>query len=85
VLLLAALAWWRLRSERPLATLAALLVVLQIALGVASLRLSLSVPAVTVAHQLTAALLVAVLSALTARSRLGRSCWAQTSLEVARG
>ena len=85
VLLLAVLAWWRLRSERPLASLAALLVVVQIALGVASLRLSLSVPAVTVAHQLTAALLVAVLSALTARSWLGRSCWPQTSLEVARG
>ena len=60
-LLLAVLAWWRLRSERPLGSLAALLVVVQIALGVASLRLSLSVPAVTVAHQLTAALLVAVL------------------------
>jgi cytochrome c oxidase assembly protein subunit 15 len=85
VLLLAALAWGRLRSERSLASLAAVLVVVQIALGVASLRLSLSVPAVTVAHQLTAALLVAVLSALTARSWLGRSCWAQTSLEVARG
>ena len=42
---------------------------LQIALGVLTLRLSLAVPLVTVAHQLTAALLVAVLSALAMRHR----------------
>ncbi len=55
-------------SDRPLALAAALLVLLQIALGVMSLRFSLSVPVVTVAHQLGAALLVAVLAALTVRS-----------------
>jgi cytochrome c oxidase assembly protein subunit 15 len=44
-------------------------VCLQIALGVLTLRLSLAVPLVTVAHQLTAALLVAVLSALAMRHR----------------
>lgn len=38
----------------------------QIALGVASLRLQLAVPLVTVAHQIGAALLVAVLAAATA-------------------
>ena len=48
---------------------ALLLVCLQIALGVLTLRLSLAVPLVTVAHQLTAALLVAVLSALAMRHR----------------
>jgi cytochrome c oxidase assembly protein subunit 15 len=85
VLALAALAWWRVRAERPLASLAALLVLTQIGLGIASLRLSLAVPAVTVAHQLTAALLVAVLSALTARSWLGRSEQTPLSLELARG
>ena len=64
--LAAALGWWR-RRERPLAALAALLVLLQIALGVLSLRLTLAVPGVTVAHQITAALMVAVLSALAVR------------------
>jgi cytochrome c oxidase assembly protein subunit 15 len=53
----------------PLLTgLAALLVVLQLALGVLTLRQLLSQPAVTVAHQLTAALLIAVLAALWGRS-----------------
>ena len=68
VLLGSGLLLWKRPSDRPLALAAALLVVLQIALGVLSLRLSLSVPAVTVAHQLGAALLVAVLAALTVRS-----------------
>jgi cytochrome c oxidase assembly protein subunit 15 len=58
---------WQRRAERPLAAFAALLVVAQIALGLLSLRLTLAVPGVTVAHQLTAALLVAVLSALVVR------------------
>ena len=58
---------WRRPAERPLAALAALLVISQIALGVLSLRLTLAVPGVTVAHQITAALLVAVLSALAVR------------------
>ena len=44
------------------------LVVLQIGLGIWTLTLQLAVPAVTVAHQLVAALLVALLSAVLARS-----------------
>lgn len=55
------------RRQLPLALFAGALVALQVLLGIASLRLTLAVPAVTVAHQLTAALLVAVLAALTAR------------------
>jgi heme a synthase len=65
--LVALLAWWQ-PAERPLALGGGLLVALQIALGVLSLRLSLSVPAVTVAHQISAALLVAVLAALAVRT-----------------
>jgi cytochrome c oxidase assembly protein subunit 15 len=57
-------------ADRPLAALAAAVVLAQIALGVFSLRLTLAVPAVTVAHQLGAALLVAVLTALFSRSLL---------------
>jgi heme a synthase len=68
VLALAALLAWRRPMARPLAGLAALLVLAQIALGVFSLRLSLALPGVTVAHQITAALLVAVLSSLTVRA-----------------
>lgn len=67
VLALAALLAWRRPTTRPLAGLAALLVLAQIALGVFSLRLSLAVPGVTVAHQISAALLVAVLSSLAVR------------------
>jgi cytochrome c oxidase assembly protein subunit 15 len=58
---------WRWPRQRPLALFAGLLVLAQIALGVFTLRLSLTVPAITVAHQITAALLVAVLSALAVR------------------
>ena len=68
VLALAALLAWRRPMARPLAGLAALLVLAQIALGVFSLRRSLALPGVTVAHQITAALLVAVLSSLTVRA-----------------
>lgn len=46
------------------------LVLLQAGLGVATLRLQLQVPAVTVAHQLLAALLVALLGAVLGRSLL---------------
>ena len=70
VLMLAGLSLWRRPQERPLAALAAALVLGQIVLGVLALRLSLSVPAVTVAHQIGAALLVAVLAALVVRSAL---------------
>jgi cytochrome c oxidase assembly protein subunit 15 len=51
-----------------LAVFSALAVLVQVALGVFSLRLSLSVPMVTVAHQVGAALLVALLAALLSRS-----------------
>lgn len=53
-----------LRRLRGLAFTAAALVMLQVALGVLTLRLQLAVPAVTVAHQLSAALLVGVLGGL---------------------
>ena len=61
------------RSQWPLLCTALLLVGTQIALGVSTLRLGLSQPALTVAHQLVACLLVAVLAALkrsTKRSNL---------------
>lgn len=59
------------RRALGLASTAAALVLMQMALGILSLRLTLSVPLVTVAHQLTAALLVAVLTALTVKGSLG--------------
>jgi len=65
-----ALVAWRRPADRLLASLAAAVALAQIALGVFSLRLTLAVPAVTVAHQLGAALLVAVLTALFSRSLL---------------
>lgn len=55
------------RSQWPLLCMALVLVGTQIALGVSTLRLGLSQPALTVAHQLVACLLVAVLAALTCR------------------
>ncbi len=60
------------RQQRPLTTTAALLVISQIGLGVSSLRLQLSVPGVTIAHQLVAALLLAILAALTCRGWLAQ-------------
>ncbi|MCP9839863.1 heme A synthase [Synechococcus sp. J7-Johnson] len=72
----------RKRSRQgPYALAALLLVCLQIALGVLTLRLSLAVPLVTVTHQLTAALLVAVLSALAMRHRPISSSEAITSVQ----
>ena len=67
VLALAAALAWRRPQQRGWAALMAALVLAQVALGVISLRLSLAVPAVTIAHQLGAALLVAVLAGLLAR------------------
>lgn len=72
-LITAALAIWRRPADRLLAGIAAGAVLAQITLGVLSLRLTLAVPAVTVAHQVGAALLVAVLAALFSRSLLQRS------------
>jgi cytochrome c oxidase assembly protein subunit 15 len=73
VLLTAGLAFWRRPGDRLLAGIAAGAVLAQIVLGVFSLRLTLAAPAVTVAHQIGAALLVAVLAALFSRSFLQRS------------
>jgi cytochrome c oxidase assembly protein subunit 15 len=53
---------------RGLAWAGALLVVVQILLGVLTLRLQLSVPAATVGHQLVAALLVAVIGGMAGAS-----------------
>jgi cytochrome c oxidase assembly protein subunit 15 len=58
---------------RGLAFAAAGLVVVQVVLGVLTLRLQLAVPAVTIAHQLTAALLVGVLGGLGGLSFLSPS------------
>ena len=80
VLLAASWGLWRRQAERVLAALAAVAVASQVALGVMSLRLTLAVPAVTVAHQLMAAFLVAVLAAWFSRSLLE-----PVRLEVSRG
>ncbi|MEB3348434.1 MAG: COX15/CtaA family protein [Cyanobacteriota bacterium] len=58
------------RHPRGLLLGASALVGLQAVLGVATLRLQLQVPAVTVTHQLLAALLVALLGAVLGRSLL---------------
>jgi heme a synthase len=58
-------------GHRPLQGLVAgavVLVVVQVCLGILTLRLQLEVPAVTVAHQLVAALLVGMVGAVWARS-----------------
>jgi len=55
------------RQQWPLLLTALCLVAAQVALGVSTLRMGLSQPALTVGHQLVACLLVAVLSALTCR------------------
>jgi cytochrome c oxidase assembly protein subunit 15 len=59
---------WSTPLLRVLAVSGGLLVAAQIALGLATLRLQLLQPAVTVGHQLTAALLIAVLGGLFGRS-----------------
>jgi cytochrome c oxidase assembly protein subunit 15 len=74
-----------LQPMRGLALAGAGLVVLQVLLGVTTLRLALAVPAVTVAHQLVAALLVAVLGALLGRSWPGSGAFTQSNLEVDHG
>jgi heme a synthase len=56
------------RWQRWAALAAALLVALQVALGITTLRLGLTLPAVTIAHQAVAALLVALLGASLGRS-----------------
>jgi len=59
------------RRQWPLLLLAVGLVTAQIALGVLTLRLGLAQPLVTVAHQLIASLLVALLAALLCRRPAG--------------
>ena len=56
------------RQSRLLGLAAGGLVAGQLGLGIATLRLQLSVPALTVAHQITAALLVALVAALFVRA-----------------
>ena len=71
------------RRLQGLAFTAAALVVIQVAIGVFTLRLQLAVPAVTIAHQLTAALLVGVLGGLWGLTLASPSL--PTPLEVAHG
>ena len=70
---------------RPLALGAGLLVLGQVLLGVQTLRLQLSVPAVTIAHQLLAGLLVALLGALLGRCLRGLAPLRQPILEAVHG
>ncbi len=58
---------------RGFALVAPALAVVQILLGILTMRLQLAEPAVTIAHQLVAALLVAVVGALWGRSLASRS------------
>ena len=69
----------------PLVLPAALLVALQVLLGVFTLRLQLAVPAVTIAHQLVAALLVALLGAMGGRCLVSSQPLRVTALEAAHG
>ncbi|MFZ0408622.1 MAG: COX15/CtaA family protein [Cyanobium sp.] len=73
------------RGWRALALAGSGLVLLQVVLGISTLRLALAMPAITVAHQLTAALLVAVLGALLGRSWPGSVPSVQPTLEVDHG
>ena len=76
------------RPLRRLALAGALVVPLQVLLGVLSLRLQLSEPLITVAHQLTAALLVALLGSVWGRTVpavLSRAVPAPSIPEMAHG
>jgi cytochrome c oxidase assembly protein subunit 15 len=70
---------------RPMALTAGLLMVAQLLLGIQTLRLQLAVPAVTIAHQLVAGLLVALLGALLGRCLLAFTPPRQQSLEAVHG
>lgn len=72
-------------GARPLALGAGGLVILQVWLGVQTLHLQLAVPAVTIAHQLIAGLLVALLGALLGRALLAVSPLRHSTLEAAHG
>jgi cytochrome c oxidase assembly protein subunit 15 len=74
--LLAMASWWLptgCRSLRLFSGAALLLVAGQVALGISSLRLGLSQPLLTIAHQLVAALLVALIGAIWGVSIRSRS------------
>lgn len=78
------------RSQWPGLLAAAALVGVQVGLGLMTLRLGLSQPLITVAHQAVAALLVAVLSALAVRGpsrerRVGHDLSDSVVLEVCHG
>ncbi len=73
------------RCLRGFALVSGGLVLVQVVLGISTLRLALAVPAVTVAHQFTAALLVAVLGALLGRSWPGSTSSVPPTLEVDHG
>lgn len=70
---------------RALSLSSGLLVLAQVFLGVQTLRLQLTVPAVTIAHQLLAGLLVALLGALLGRCLLGLAPLRQPTLEAVHG
>ena len=72
--------------SRALASVAACLVASQVALGILTLHWQLQLPLLTVAHQLLAALLVAILGALCGRTlRSGLPSPVMSSLEVSCG
>lgn len=78
------------RSQWPGLLAAAALVGVQVGLGLMTLRLGLSQPVITVAHQAVAALLVAVLAALAVRGpsrerRVGHDLSDSVVLEVCHG
>ena len=90
LLALAALALPRAQRQlRRFALAAAGLVIVQVLLGILTLRLQLSEPLVTVAHQMVAALLVAMLGSIGGRSLVSRlssrAIPVHPSLEMAHG
>lgn len=72
--------------SRALAAGAAILVALQVALGILTLRWQLHLPFLTIAHQLVAALLVALLGAISGRTLQARlQSLTSPSLEISCG
>lgn len=89
VLVLAGTAFLTARTDaltRGLALSAATLVGIQVALGILTLRWELQVPALTIAHQLVAALLISLLGAITGRNLIAWSARQKSpALEVSCG
>jgi len=73
------------RPLMPYVLVSALLVAAQVALGILTLRLQLQVPAVTIAHQLVAALLVALTGTIATRALSSSFRLRPSSLEVIHG